>query len=586
MSNINILLNNIKYKLYISKLLKFVLIAMLVLTVSLPPLPVEAYQPTVETLKIGLFFDTSALPSANLQNVSGYGRGFYFGYYDQNRNFVSIGAWTDETAITMVIDRNMLWYPGEGGGSGEFREGLEGGTVLGCFHIMVNASYDSFEEAKEVALNYAGSYGDSYVKFYNGRFYAMMGQYTTRAAAEEAMNARGLSTCVVDAGTSNTIAVVRTGTNKMVFEYDYGTSYYLAVIPRPIDNEKPETWFRGYRYNGGFQYARFGGELLSVIHFIDIEDYVKGILPYEMNNAWPLEALKAQACTARNYALTSLGSHSSLGFDLCVTEHCQVYRGRGAANGRTDQAVDETTGIYITYNGELCRTFYASTNGGASENSENVWSEELPYLRGVIDPYEKDIESTVSNYFWTITYTQEQITERLRSRGTNCATIVSMEVREYSPTGNVISVILKDANGASYTFSKRESLYGALGVPTQRFNIGNSSYDVGTYFVNDSFQSVSGDAAFYALDGMGSVASVPQGDIYAVMESGSVEIVTGDNENTVNDNGMINGVFTIRGSGRGHNVGMSQWGAYSMAEYHNMSFDEIIKFYYTGVEVG
>ena len=546
-----------------------------------------SYSPNVNTLKIGLFFDATALPSANLQNVSGLGWGFEFGYYDRNgsRDFIPIGAWTDDNAITMVIDRNMVWYPGDGGGSGEYREGTEGSTVLGCFHIMVDAYYESFEQAKSAAESYAGSYYDSFVKYDSGRFYAMMGQYTTRARAEEAIASRGLYGCVVNAGTANTVAVVRTGTNKMLFEYDYGTSQYLGVRPRPSDGSKPETWFKGYRYCGGFQYARLEGELLTVVHYIGIEDYIKGILPYEMNNEWPMEALKAQACTARNYALTSLGSHSSLGFDLCVSEHCQVYRGRGSANDRTDRAVEETAGIYITYNGELCRTFYASTNGGASENSENVWSESLPYLRGVIDPYEKDIEGIVSNYFWTISYTPEQLTERLRDRGTDCTTIVSLEISEYSPTGNVISVVLRDANGRSFTFSKRESLYAALGVPTQRFYVGNGN-DAFNIFVNDSMQLVSSVSTFYALDGNGETITVPDGYVYAAIESGSPEIVTGDSDAAISDNGMTNGLFTISGSGRGHNIGMSQWGAYSMALHYDMTFDEIIKFYYTGVEVG
>ena len=600
-----------------SKIKRLVLLVIAIIIfafVIYPSSATAAYAPAVSSLMIGLNFGNTEVPSANLQNVNGLGSGFEFGYYDRNRFFVSIDAWTAESAITMVIDRNVRWHPGEGGGMGEYREGIDGSVVVGCFHIMVDGYYDTFEEANLVAQSYAGSYSDGYVKFDSGRFYAMMGQYTSSAQAYEAISDRGLTGCIVNSGTANTIAVVRTGTNKMLFEYDYGTTFYLGVRPRreaggflesiessesleprePREPREPleqlqsfETWFRGYKYSGGFQYSRRSGMLLTVIHFIEIEDYIKGILPYEMNNMWPMEALKAQACTARSYALTSLGSHNAHGFDLCVTEHCQVYHGRGLANERTDRAVEETAGVYITYDGVLCRTFYASSNGGASESSENVWNETLPYIRGVIDPYEADVAERISNYYWTISYTPQEITQRLRNRGYNCATIVSMSVSAYTQTGNVLSVTMTDSNGASFNFSKREQLYAALGVRTQRFNIGNRTFESGSLFINEPAIITGINATFYALNEFGEVVEIsPDSTMYAIGESGLVEAVTGDDGSSSYDDGKINGVFTIRGSGLGHSVGMSQWGAYSMAEVHGKTYDEIIRFYYTGVEVG
>jgi len=542
-----------------------------------------AYIPPVSTLRIGLYYNTSELPSANLQNAGGLGSGFEFGYYDDNRDFISIGAWTDENSISMVMDRNMSWYPGEGGGAGEYREGMDGGPTLGCFHIQVDAWYETFEQAKADAEYYS----DSFIKYDSGLFYIMINQYTTRTEAENAIWEKGLAGCSVNAGTSNTIAVVRTGTNKLVFEFDYGSARYLGVRPKRINDEKPETWFKGYKYCGGFQYARRNGELLTVVNYVNIEDYVKGILPYEMNNEWPLEALKAQACCSRSYALSSLNKHGANGFDLCTTEDCQVYRGREYANDWTDRAVNETEGMYVTYDDELCTTYYASSNGGASENSENVWNETLPYLRGVIDPYEADVAPKIPNYYWTITYTPDQITQRIRNLGYSCSTIVSIAVSAYTASGNVFSITLKDANGSNYNFTKREDIYSALGVPTQHFNIGNAAYVAGSIFVNDPVQMLNADSVFYAIDGAGIATTVPDGPMYAISELGDVDIVSGEGATDEDSrDGKINGVFFISGSGRGHSLGMSQWGAYSMAEYYGMDFIEIIKFYYTGVDVG
>jgi len=560
------------------------LIAVVMSVLLSPTSAIATYSPPVSILRIGLFFGSNVLPSANLQNVSGSGSGFEFGYFDSDRNFVPTGAWTDETGISMLMDRNMSWYPGVGGGTGEYREGTGGTITVGCFHIQKDTAYDTFEQAKAASE----SYQDSYVKFNSGRFYVLIGQYTSRDAANNAISSLGLNGVSVEAGTSNTIAVVRTGTNRVLFEFDYGATHYFGVRPKPAGSERCETWFKGYRYTGGFQYARRDGALLTVINYVEIEDYVRGILPYEMSNSWPLEALKAQACCARTYALSSLGRHSASGADLCTEEHCQVYRGRGASNARTDQAVDETAGMYITYNGQLCETYYSSSNGGASESAVNVWGQERPYLLGVVDPYEADVASRISGYNWTITYTPAEITQRLRERGYNCASIVSMAVTEYTPTGNVLTVTMVDSNGRSWAFTRRSQLITALGVLTQHFNIGNAAWEPGGIYANDPAQQIGVGSQYYGIDGRGTTVAVPDGSMYAVTGSGEVEIVSGESgANTGgSDTGLVNGVFTIRGRGRGHNVGMSQWGAFSMAEYHGKSYIEIIQFYYTGVEVG
>ena len=552
------------------------------------PLQAAAYSPPVSTLRIGMFYDSTELPSANLQNVSGYGSGFEFGYYDGNRTFVQTGAYTDETSISMTMDRNMSWYPGEGGGYGEYREGDGGWPVIGCYHIMLDAYYETFEQAKTAGEPYL----DPFVRYSSGRFYAMTGQYATRAEAEDAVVSRGLSGVLINSGTSNTITVVKTGTNKILFEFDYGDTRYMGVRPKANNENKPESWFRGYRYGGSFQYTRRSGALLTIVNYIGIEDYVKGILPYEMSNSWPIEALKAQACCARTYALSSLGTHGAHGVDLCTTEHCQVYRGTGQANERTDRAVDETAGKYVTYNGELCTTYYASSNGGASENCENVWNDAAPYLIGVIDPYEADVVSKIPNYNWTIRYTQDELTQRLRNRGYNCATIVKLAVSAYTPTGNVLSVTATDVNGDTFTFSKRERIISALGVSTQRFTIGGAAYTPASVsvFADDPAQKTEANPLFYAVGADGTATAAPTGAMYAITGSGGVELVNSAANNAVGDtgdnSGMINGVFVITGTGAGHNVGMSQWGAYSMAEYHGMDYIDIIKFYYTGVEVG
>jgi len=545
------------------------------------------FTPQFTTLRIGLFSGQTALPSANLQNAEGFGRGFDFGFFDNNRDFVPIGAWTNENRITVAIDRNMVWHPNAAEGRGEFREGTQGSVVLGAFHVMLNPGFSTFEEARVEASRHPGAFV-RYQADRQNQFFVMIGQHTTRAAAETALANLGISGAEVCSGTSNTMKVVRTGTNHIIFEFDAGTTAF-GVMPRPIGNENPETWFRGFRYHGGFAYSRRDGGFLTVINMVDIEDYVKGILPYEMSNTWPIEALKAQALTARTFAIRSIGRHASEGFDLCVEVHCQVYRGRGLANDRTDRAVTETRGMFVTFEGRPAETVYASSNGGSSESSENVWMEARPYLRGIIDPWEADVARRIPGYNWSVSHTPAQLTARIRDRfpASNLGTITAVRVTERSPSGNVIGVTLSDANGRTFTLSGRRQINLGLGTPTLRFDIvGGATWSPGGVFVNQPAQSVGQGGQISIIGGAGDVTTVPSAGVHAITGTGDVVIAGGGaTGGTGGGTGLVDGRFTFNGAGSGHQVGMSQWGAFSMAHYHNLTFRDIIHFYFTDVEI-
>lgn len=186
------------------------------------------------------------------------------------------------------------------------------------------------------------------------------------------------------------MVVTRTSDAKILFEFDCGSGRSLGVQPRS-GGEKTETWFKGYTYNGGFEYSRRTGGKLTVVNVVDIEDYVKGVITYEMSADWPLEALKAQALCARTYVASYIGSSTyyiNYGFDVTNDTYCQVYRGTNLSTACSDRAVDETAGVYITYDGEPISAMFSSSHGGGSEDSENITGGVTPYLRGVLDPYE------------------------------------------------------------------------------------------------------------------------------------------------------------------------------------------------------
>lgn len=526
----------------------------------------EAYTPDYTTLKIGLYYGSSTLSSANLQNVTGRGSGYEYGLYDNNRNYTSLNGGTSEIKISILRDRNMYYDAS----SNSYKEGTEGSVVVGCFHIQFNTAYTTFDEAAAAAAPYT----TGFVKYSNGVYYACAGNYLSFDEATAGISSNGLTGCSVTSGTSSTVTVVKTGTNTILFEFEHGNAYYMVVMPVSTDGTKCQTWFKGYRYYGAFQYPRYDGGKLTVYNCVNIEDYVKGVIPYEMSSSWPIEALKAQAVSARTYVMTS---HRHSGFDVCTTIDCQVYRGVGLANETTDRAVDETAGKYITYNGEPCNAFYSASDGGATENSENVWIATVPYLRGVIDPYEADIVNKVYNYNWTVTYTSSEITARLQSKGYSNGTIVDIAITQFTEMGNAYKVTLTDINGRKFTFTKGSSIRSALGVKSIRFTINGAGVPDDVY-VNSATGKISGGLeTSYAIGGSGVSAILGNNNVYAITGSGETVEIGGDTTTSTP------GVFTITGSGNGHNVGMSQWGAYSMAKYHNKTYEEILKFYFTGV---
>ena len=549
--------------------------------IPMSPRAEAAYTPPYTTVRIGIYtYNSSGSPSektftsSNLQSVPGCGYGYRLGYFDDNRDFVDIGASiTDTDEITVTMDKNMV-YNADSRRYVPLEEG-SGGVVLGCFHLTAATGIMDFASASAMAAQYP----DGFVRYENGSFTVLKGQYTSSADARDAASAEGLS---VDSGTAYTVTVVETGTNRILFEFDCGTERSIGIMPIAPEGVKAQTYHRDCQYYGGFSFLRKTGDKLTTVNYVNVEDYVKGVVPWEMSASWPLEALKAQAITARTYLMANLTKHKTLGFDICNTAECQAYHGNSRANANSDMAVDQTAGQYLTYQGELCETYYTSSDGGATENSENVWTATIPYLRGVVDPYEKDIESIPSQYHYTVSYTPSQLAQRLRDRGSNCSDIASIRMT-FTDVGNVKSITFTDTRGRNFTFSKSDTR-GVTGCRSQRFTVnGLGPVQSAGYCVNG--QTVDSLSGLYAV-GSGGVDVLPSGDLYVITGQGEIGKL-GDGGVGVNDSvgPDASGKFVFSGTGWGHNVGMSQWGAYSMALNYGMTCEEILRFYYTGTEV-
>ena len=531
-----------------------------------------------QILRVGLYYGSDALDGANLSNSMG--SGFRFGYYDSSNQFIAL-AYTEQTAISVVKTENVYYGTGtvDGKSYDSYFDYLTGSPVaVGCYHLQLPGVYASFEEAKAYADQYAGGF----VACIGGRYYARAGSYTDRVGAETAqaeLAAAGVASEIAGT-TSYGVSVVITGTNTILFQYDdQGAGTGLGVQPDVTGGiVKPVTWFKNIQYYGGFRYERVNGGDLIVVNMVDLEDYVKGVVPHEMSNSWPIEALKAQAVAARSYAMVNLNRHSSYHFDICCTAECQAYSGLSRAGSNSDAAVDSTAGVLAYYNGKVASTFYYSSNGGTSESSSVVWGSSqsnYPYLLGVQDPYEATVESQISGYRWTLQFTGADLASRLQAKGYQCGTITSVNVKSYSDMGNPKEVTFTDIYGKSYSINTR-TVYSMLGLRSYHYSFGDSGDT--TLSINGG-TTVDSTAGLYALDGNGNLVPV-SGSAYVITGSGTSQIGAGSGGGSGS-----NGVFTVTGAGWGHNVGMSQWGAYAMAK-QGYTYDQILKFYYTGITVG
>lgn len=202
-------------------------------------------------------------------------------------------------------------------------------------------------------------------------------------------------------GGSTQTEIIDCKTNKLLYVMEKRKGYefkaYKDIIAIKIDGQfrkinsnkiviKPEEggfisvkrkWYRGHfmLINDGLG--------LTVINDIPLEEYIQGVVPSEMPSSWEHEAHKAQAIAARSYALANLGKRAKYGYDLKDTPEDQAYGGASAETAQTNEAVSETKGIVLIYDGKIIPAYYSASAGGQTRSSGQVWTKDLAYLKSV-----------------------------------------------------------------------------------------------------------------------------------------------------------------------------------------------------------
>lgn len=290
-------------------------------------------------------------------------------------------------------------------------------------------------------------------------------------------------------------------------------------------------------YKGDMSFVAYIFKDILPINSVNIEDYLKGVVGYEMSDSYPLEALKAQAVAARNYTLANLSRHKSYGYNLCDTTHCQVYKGYQSSYQNVIKAVDETEKEVLLSGTSLASCYYSASNGGYTEASQNVWSASLPYLISKKDTYDgKGKYPSHQSESWSITYTAQQLDQALKIKNTLKDTdeFVSIDLSKITKytSGRIYNITInyKDENGTSLSksFSKESARTFLSSSLTKSLSLRSSLYNV-----------------------------------------------------TFNNS---NKTYTIAGEGYGHGIGLSQLGAYSRAKA-GQTYIDILKFYYDGTNI-
>ena len=352
----------------------------------------------------------------------------------------------------------------------------------------------------------------------------------------------------------------------------------------------------GLRLNGDYAlyrgdlHVKTDGKMLTAVLHIPIEEYLLGVVPYEMSDSFPLEALKAQAVAARTYALYKMRGASGA-YDLVDNTNDQVFRGYNASNERAIRAVQETAGVACYNNGALAICYYTASNGGQVELVRNVWGKgEGDYITMHDDPYDvENPESVVKSAAIAKTakdgnvYNQ-QLTDYLLDGVSEAVTALgySGDAADTRIAG-VAGISLHTPQGGTSSKVMTQMRFDLTVQCRQKPTAAMQDEEVNLFALPETTPEATSapqptQAPFVTLEQTVQV-DVP---VFSAIEPWLGLSINGSNNEilTVREE---NDRYVIESRRYGHGVGMSQRGAQWMAGQYGWTYDQILRFYYPGL---
>ena len=415
---------------------------------------------------------------------------------------------------------------------------------------------------------------------------------------------------------SHVIAVVRSGE---VYLFYQGMSLKAGAGVKLTRSASESAESEGIRFIEGGNF--YPGDLtltlnengaITAVCTLSVEDYLLGVVPYEMSNSFPIEALKAQAVCARTYALSHVRGDKS--YDVEDTTNDQVFRGVNLSYTNAVNAVKATAGVVGTYKGSLASCYYSASNGGQTELVENVWNGkgDWRYYQMTDDPYDlENPESVVRRAtlrkdgkdipeaFLTLLGKQlpnALTAETLRVDG---ITAVSLDTPKHQEPSRMWSKL-----HLTFTWSWRTVTYPtAEPEKLAPLNLVPETDEELSLFTVTATPNAATPTPLPTAEAQETAAPTPTvtpAPIYGEWQSGGETTLTLDVFPGVvralglsisgSDNEMLtltekNDAYQLAARRYGHGVGMSQRGAQWMAAMYDKTFAEILAFYYPGMEL-
>lgn len=413
---------------------------------------------------------------------------------------------------------------------------------------------------------------------------------------------------IIDRSTDKEIAVMAVGSRVRV-EHD-GTFYnviqdgtYVGAFEGPVyfrPNSRAnffrvEHIFRTFNgnkvplYRGEMEVARgpeaeeLSTPFVHLVNIIEVEDYVPGVVANESIASFAMEALKAQAVAARGYAVANVGTFVAQGypFDIVDSSRSQVYRGVISEHVNAVTASRQTRGLVAARDGQIIGALYSSSFGGHSEDSEWIFTSNppstnvVPYLRGIYDGEGEAPDFSTQaglDAFWGVSIDPAMYDDCSRATPRNSFSRwrFVLPASTVKSRLNLATRISGNSDGAITDISVVKRMAASGRIAIARVTLTSGIYEFRGW-----------DNLRFSLGRTASPTPRPCGGTTAsgfVLNNPSLLDVLKNADGTVRE-------VVVYGGGWGHNLGMSQYGANGRGRA-GQDFLEILKAYYTGIDVG
>jgi len=328
------------------------------------------------------------------------------------------------------------------------------------------------------------------------------------------------------------------------------SEYNVIKLEGPIYiYAQEEIKINGINFGKNFYLLKDSYGTWTLVQKIEFDDYLAGVLPYEIGPNSPLEALKAQAVIARTWGIFNSDRFNMDKYHLCISTQCQVYKPSEISYKNVQKAIDETSNLILTHENQPINAFYHVSNGGVSATAGESWqTQDYSYFNSIIDG----------------------------SKSLN----------------KVFKLPITNESDLNYFLDfDKEQFYGS-NHSLFRWNKKISSLEIKEKLIKNKLININEDVLNLNSIERGSSGRVTKLAIQTDRSNKSIVLVKDDIRRVLNFipsnlftiNKLNDDLWHLRGGGFGHGVGLSQSGAIEMAKL-GFSYEQILNHYYRNVKL-